>query len=448
MLAAPLLGLLILSVAPSLQAAPKAQPAAPKTPRAQPTAATPRAQPSATPTAQPQASTPLGPRFTVLPHADGPVVRDNHSGRTWLRAPAKTTHDWAGARATCDALTLAGRSDWRLPRVEELDALLSGPLDAPLPVGHPFTVAGTYWSSTQASAAAAHAMIANNGNAAPVLTTIQNQAWCVRGGGNTAYPNSNPRFQVVGKTVEDRHTARVWQRGGTTRGTWFAVRRLCHARGPEWRLPTRDELTGLLDLAAPESPKLPVGHPFFNTWAPYDSQPHWLLTSTTAAAARTLRFSDGMVATADKLAATHTARCIKMDLAATWPAGPVGRFTLILGDAAVLDQDTRLQWDRAPAPAANHYPDALAACATKTLGGQSGWRLPTLDELQTLLDDHITSGPHIPAGHPFTGVTATKLWTTTPHLSDMTTLSLADGGVGHMSKTGGAMLGWCVRPAP
>lgn len=395
-----------------------------------------------TPTAT---TTPSGGRFDVLPNASGPVVRDNDTGRMWERVPGAGKYTFAAAKAMCDAKSLGGYTDWRLARIEELDALL------PLPAAHPFTLSGyERWSSTEVSATGAYYTLTLNGNLFVGTRATEYAAWCVRGGGNTAYPNSNPRFVVDGMNVTDTQTGRVWKRAPTGVGSWLSARKECLGHGAGWRLPTQAELTGLLDMSAPESPKLPVGHPFLNAWAPYDARKTWALDTTSVSVAKTVRFSDGDTGTADKSAPDIGSRCIKMDLTATWPAGPVGRFTLQAGDAAVLDQETRLLWERAPVTTGVQYPDALAACTGKSIGGIGGWRLPTLDELSTLIDRNITSGVKLPAGHPFVGVVTGDYWSSTMQTSgsDMMTLDLGNGQTGHMSKMGGHLVGWCVRVAP
>lgn len=80
------------------------------------------------------------------------------------------------------------------------------------------------------------------------------------------------------------------------------------------------------------------------------------------------------------------------------------RFQLIWGNAAVLDRETGLVWERSPAqtPAGNlHY--QAETCFGKALGGRYGFRVSTVDELFSLLDPAVTAAPHLPAGHPFLG---------------------------------------------
>jgi hypothetical protein len=82
------------------------------------------------------------------------------------------------------------------------------------------------------------------------------------------------------------------------------------------------------------------------------------------------------------------------------------------GSQAVLDRETGLVWERAPdASAANLWGFALEICRLSLTGGRGGWRLPTQEELATLLDP-TQSNPPLPAGHPFQGIAAgDEFWT-------------------------------------
>jgi len=64
---------------------------------------------------------------------------------------------------------------------------------------------------------------------------------------------------------------------------------------------------------------------------------------------------------------------------------PPGRYTTSNG--TVTDTKTKLIWQQLPAPSTMTWDSARSYCAgvSATLGG-SGWRLPTIKELQTLVD--------------------------------------------------------------
>jgi hypothetical protein len=91
------------------------------------------------------------------------------------------------------------------------------------------------------------------------------------------------------------------------------------------------------------------------------------------------------------------------------PAGaraPLGRFTASVG--VVRDSKTGLNWQQAVPNTTYTHAKALAYCSgnVAALSG-SGWRLPAIKELQTLVDDSVAyslfSGPAIdPSAFPST----------------------------------------------
>ena len=79
------------------------------------------------------------------------------------------------------------------------------------------------------------------------------------------------------------------------------------------------------------------------------------------------------------------------------------RFKCVMGGEAVLDKQTGLIWARNTEILEKRLPwqEAVKFCQNVEIGGQKGWRLPTRDELITLLDTS-TSAPALPEGQPFT----------------------------------------------
>ena len=78
------------------------------------------------------------------------------------------------------------------------------------------------------------------------------------------------------------------------------------------------------------------------------------------------------------------------------------RFKVLSGfnNQAVLDKETGLVWEKAPASVALSWAYAAPECFQRTSGGRMGWRLPAIEELTSLLDA-TSSPPVLPAGHPF-----------------------------------------------
>jgi hypothetical protein len=78
---------------------------------------------------------------------------------------------------------------------------------------------------------------------------------------------------------------------------------------------------------------------------------------------------------------------------------------------AVLDKETQLVWQVVPA-AAGGWESAVHFCYASVAGGRSGWRLPSVSELMSLLG----TDRKLPVGHPFANLTAqTWLWSITNH---------------------------------
>jgi hypothetical protein len=121
---------------------------------------------------------------------------------------------------------------------------------------------------------------------------------------------------------------------------------------------------------------------------------------------------------------------------------------------AVLDKETQLVWARTPGNALSSWYSANNTDCTRTpIGGRHGWRLPSLNELMTLIDPAASAPMKLPSGHPFIGVTPNgQYWTSSntpfnanPHW--MTALRISDGNSGNYDKSQLAAMAWCVRGA-
>jgi hypothetical protein len=96
-------------------------------------------------------------------------------------------------------------------------------------------------------------------------------------------------------------------------------------------------------------------------------------------------------------------------------------------DQAVLDLETGLVWERSPSTtkyAWNIYLTAHIWCDTRPIGNRLGWKLPTIQELASLVDPtHFR--PALTPGHPFIlstdQATNGEFWSSTTAASDSTT---------------------------
>ncbi len=74
---------------------------------------------------------------------------------------------------------------------------------------------------------------------------------------------------------------------------------------------------------------------------------------------------------------------------------------------------------RAQPPWCYRRPDALSHCYQLEVGGRKGWRVPSIEELASLVDTSqgSTKTPTLPAGHPF-NVLPTPHWSATTNAND------------------------------
>jgi hypothetical protein len=88
---------------------------------------------------------------------------------------------------------------------------------------------------------------------------------------------------------------------------------------------------------------------------------------------------------------------------------PPGRYTISAG--TVIDTKTGLTWQQGVGPGAN-WANAKTYCAGLSLAG-TGWRLPTMKELLTILDVLRSGAPYIDQT-AFPGPAA-AFWSSTPY---------------------------------
>ncbi len=116
---------------------------------------------------------------------------------------------------------------------------------------------------------------------------------------------------------------------------------------------------------------------------------------------------------------------------------------------AVLDRETGLVWERVPSTSGRTWFSASLACLYSNTGGRTGWRLPALPELMSLVD-RSQSNPALPSGHPFT-VLSFAHWSATTVAFDATRaflVSLYFGNVDFTDKPYDGTHAWCVRGGP
>jgi hypothetical protein len=133
------------------------------------------------------------------------------------------------------------------------------------------------------------------------------------------------------------------------------------------------------------------------------------------------------------------------------PLPAAQRFVILpaFNSEAVLDKETGLVWERSPQTTSARWIVAHRACIEKNVGGQKGWRLPSLQELTSLVDPSVAPpGPTLPPGHPFLTVQSTVYWSATRVDEDARgswAVHFGLGGGATFINWAHSVQSWCVR---
>lgn len=120
----------------------------------------------------------------------------------------------------------------------------------------------------------------------------------------------------------------------------------------------------------------------------------------------------------------------------------------LLGGSAVLDKETGLVWEQSPDTTLRPWIFAVNYAYAKEVGGRKGWRLPTVEELASLVDTSVSGDLKLPSGHPFTNVqSGSNYWSSTTSVGDARfawDVNFSSGGVDIPAKINDRYV-WCVR---
>jgi hypothetical protein len=110
---------------------------------------------------------------------------------------------------------------------------------------------------------------------------------------------------------------------------------------------------------------------------------------------------------------------------------------------AVLDRETGLVWEKSPSTSTVNFSGAVRRCNTLTVGNRKGWRLPTIQELASLVDP-TQNTPALPAGHPFSNVLTSNTYWSANHRDDSVgwVVFFLNGGAVDVFF---GQIPWCVR---
>jgi hypothetical protein len=118
-------------------------------------------------------------------------------------------------------------------------------------------------------------------------------------------------------------------------------------------------------------------------------------------------------------------------------------------NAAVLDKETGLVWERTVS--GGQWEVARNYCASQTTGSRTGWRLPSLHELNSLFDPSALGGYlALPSGHPFINFPPGTYWSATLDAANPNAAWMVDfngGGAVTTDLIVNGHFGVCVRGA-
>lgn len=220
-------------------------------------------------------------------------------------------------------------------------------------------------------------------------------------GDDAAYARGRSRAFVAhgDGTVTDTNTGLVWVRDPAGAGlgiayTWSQARDACeqlvYAGHNDWRLPTLEELSTLRNAGRYD----PVIDPVFVSKA--DVIYYWTSTAYANGSGYLWGVSFGL---------GGVNWCYNLFQYAVRPVRyarpPASRPFADHGDGTATDLNTGLMWVKDPAAAGlggtYDWSGALAACENLTYAGYSDWRLPNVNELQSLVD-YSRYDPAVAAG--------------------------------------------------
>lgn len=230
-------------------------------------------------------------------------------------------------------------------------------------------------------------------------------------GQDANYSINTPEYTINNQgnaaTVTDKITGLTWQRTPDTQlKTWSEAidyaNQLNLSGFHDWRLPSKQELQTIFTFGnTPEQPEQAVLQPPTN-----DNERSYVWTISNlkfpSLEAKTICLPDKQGAISSKYKKQYV-------YAVRGPTYRTGHFRKN-DNQTVTDQFTGLMWQSTEI-LPQKWENALAYCEELQLGGFDDWRLPTLKELMTLVDEEHTA-PSIDTSY-FPATRAAAYWTST-----------------------------------
>jgi len=223
-------------------------------------------------------------------------------------------------------------------------------------------------------------------------------------------PNPQSYTDLGSGAVRDNVTCLVWEKANpATQGTWQASFDRCaslasaaYAGFSDWRLPTRMEMASIIDptLGSKGFPAV------FTTTSGYYATASWWYETITGQSTSGFHFgygTNGFTSNAVAMGGTNlVARCVRGggagEAADELAVEPPGHYTVDSGE--VTDHYTGLVWQQRFSPGLMEWDAAPAYCAGLTLNGHTGFRVPTLGELSSTVNEAKVGGAIVASAFP------------------------------------------------
>ncbi len=217
-------------------------------------------------------------------------------------------------------------------------------------------------------------------------------------------PNHQSYTDLGNGAIKDNITCLVWEKANpATQGTWQASADRCAALATgnyagfnDWRMPTRVEMASIVDVNNGAKGFASI----FTVTSGYYGTSSWWYETITGQNTSGFQFgygTNGFSSNAVAMSGTNNvARCVRGngpgEDADVFAKEPPNHYTIASGE--VTDNYTGLTWQQAYSPALMNFADAPAYCAGLTLNGHTGWRVPTLNELTSTVNEALV-GPAV-----------------------------------------------------
>lgn len=229
-------------------------------------------------------------------------------------------------------------------------------------------------------------------------------------------PNHQAYTELGNGAVRDDVTCLVWEKvNPSAGGTWQQSFERCaalasssYAGFKDWRLPTRVEMASIADVTRGSKG---YAAPFEVTSGYYVTGSFWyktILTDKDATAGNETNMVWGYGTngfTSNAIVRTNTnnvARCVRGngagEAADVYAVEPANHYTVSGGQ--VTDNYTGLVWQRGRSESLMAWSAAAGYCAALSIDGVGGWRVPTINELASSVNEAKVGGAIVDAAFP------------------------------------------------